>query len=63
MNTYNVKYFNGSSGVKSVKASSSSDARMMVESSGAIVYEISGGPEGTVKIMDYGTAVKMKNGR
>ena len=57
MNTYNVKYVNGgSSGVKSIKSSSASDARMMIEASGAIVYEIDGGPEGRIKIMDYGQA-------
>lgn len=59
MNTYTVKYIQAGSGIKSVKAASASDARMIVESSGALVWEISGGPEGTIKIMDYGTAVKM----
>jgi len=66
MNNYSVKYFNGSSGVKTVQATSSADAKLKVETSGApgvttIVWDIQG-PEGRIAIMDYAQAVKMVNG-
>ena len=63
MNTYTVKYVSfGSSGTQSVKADSASDARTIVESSGATVYEVSG-PGGTIKFGSYTDAVNFQKQR
>lgn len=63
MNNYTVYYVSyGSSGSKSVKAASASDAKAIVESSGATVYEVSG-PEGKIRFMSYTDACNMQRQR
>jgi hypothetical protein len=63
MNNYTAHYISyGSSGSKSVKAASASDAKSMVESSGSTVYEVSG-PEGKIRFMSYTEACEIQKRR
>jgi hypothetical protein len=63
MKKYDVLYVSyGSCGTTSKQAASASDAKAMVESTGASVYEVRG-PEGTIKFMSYSEAVEIQKRR
>ena len=64
MAKYTVSYVGSSSASSTVEAASASDAKAIVESKGNssyphIVYKVSG-PDGTIDLMTYGDAQKIK---
>jgi hypothetical protein len=60
---YNVLYISyGSSGSRTVKAASATDAKAMVEAGGATVYRVKG-QEGTIDFMSYSEAIEIQRNR